>query len=116
MHADTVPYAFKICYFDSEIKSVQLRVSSPNDRSKDWLNVIGDTEYFKTNDCPVFLSDSNEGLVPIFMSIGYGSNSGVNYLAFVFAPSYDNQDSEKETSLKVGKVDSDMTFVNLSFS
>ena len=76
---------------------------------------MGDSEFYKTNDCPVLRPIQEEGNVPIFISLGY-TNKGVNYVNLVFAPSYDVDDPDKEVDLKIGQISTDMEFVNLAFS
>lgn len=58
----------------------------------------------------------DEKLVIIFISIGYEEKKGVNFISFVFAPDYDNEDSEKEFSFTVGAVTNKMNFVNIAFT
>ena len=94
VEADTEPYAFRVCYASSEIKSIQLQVQ--NSVTKDWLNVIGDPEFYKENDCPVLRPTSTKPLVPVFVSIGY-TNKGVNFINFVFAPSYENVENGEQS-------------------
>ena len=77
--------------------------------------MIGDTEYFKTNDCTVVRPTQDNTLVPIFVSIGYTS-IGVNYVKFVFAPSYDSNDADKEVPLTMGLPSADMNYEDLAFS
>ena len=115
MEEDTKPVAFKICFADAEIKAIQVRVA--NSKYKDWLNVIGDDEYASKNDCEVYkpTEDSDE-LIAIYINIGYTEKRGVNYFNLVFAPNYDNQDTELEVSFEVGSPETDMDFINLAFS
>ena len=53
--------------------------------------------------------------MPIYINIGY-TDRGVNFLSIIFAPSYDNSDSDKEYDLTIGKVSAGMDFENLAFS
>lgn len=86
-----------------------------NSKTKDWLNVIGDTEYYKANDCTVFRPTQGRDLVPIFISIGH-TKKGVNYVNLVFAPSYDKEDPDNELDMKLGITSTEMEFTNLAFS
>ena len=64
--------------------------------------MIGDPEYYKSNDCPVLRPTSTKDLVPVFISIGY-TNKGVNFVNFLFAPSYEKTvDQSEKVDLKIG--------------
>lgn len=113
---DSKPYAFRVCFADEQIKSVQVQLE--NSQTKDWLNTIGDYEYYKTNfdTCTVYRPTKDGELVMIFISIGYVGNQGVVYIQMTFAPDYKNSRPNQEVNLTVGKQRLDMDFVNLAFS
>ena len=61
-------------------------------------------------------SGNDQDLVPIYITIGYESTRGVNFIQLVFAPTYDNTDSNLESSITLGVTNSSMDFVNLAFT
>ena len=86
-----------------------------NDRTKDWLNTIGNADYSERDNCKVYRPPRDQNLVPIFISIGY-QQRGVNYISLVFAPDYQNSNPELEVDLSIGVYTVDTEFVNLPFS
>ena len=95
MSEETRPDAFRFCLSGRDIKSFQTRVASSS--TKDWLNVIGDQDYYKFYDCKVWLAPDN--LVTLFVTIGYEAKKGVNFVSLVFSPDYQSEQSEKGVTL-----------------
>ena len=102
MEEDSRPWAFKFCYEDGVIKSIQTGImSGPNGKNKEWLSIIGDKAFARDNECPIYKLPENRDLVVIFMNIGF-TPRGVNFVSFVFAPTYDNGDDSLEVKVDVG--------------
>lgn len=119
MQDDTKPWAIKGCFNGSNIMAIQIGVESKKALRRDWLNVIGDEEYAEQNDCQIYVPETQEPgleLVIVFISIGFEEKKGVNFVSFVFAPDYDNEDSEMEFSFTVGVTSPKMDFVNIAFT
>ena len=94
-------------------------MASENELTRNWLNVIGDSTYAENNDCPTYqpsVGASGKNLVPIFLSIGYLENKGVNFVSLVFAPDYRNLNPALETSYSMGLFSKEMDFVNIAFT
>ena len=81
LKAETRVEYFKICTDEGnggKLMSIQLGLA--NSQRKDWLNVIGNAENAKKSKCKVVapISDKQD-YVPIYITIGYVANEGVNY-------------------------------------
>ena len=107
VEADSRPDAFRICVNDGELESVQVRLVSQQKGSKDWLNVIGNQDYYLFNECELVAAPGPD-YVAIFISLGYRRSRGVNHIQIVFAPSYDNTDASQEVSIEMGKITNQM--------
>ena len=57
MDETTIPHSIRVCYANKVIESIQLRVE--NDRTKDWLNTIGNADYDDKQNCKVLRPPEN---------------------------------------------------------